>query len=356
MNILHFAVENFARVPEALVRAERELGHQSRLVTLYPTRRQFDDGAICLNMPLVGSAPLDTLKGWLHRNDPPVMSNRRRDDLSGPPVWNPGKGLRKALFDLRDELWEPRIRRVLKQLDIDAVDLLYLDGGAGFLRSGKIIQELKAAGKTLGVTYFGSDLRTRGIIPQVDFLADARFTMEFDHSLLYPAAEFLFFPFRLAEMPDPGPREPGPVRIGHAPTNRAVKGTDAILAELEALRQSHPIDIVLIENLPHVEALRLKATCDLFIDNIGELGYGINSLEALAMGIPTAVQLLQDFEAVLGDHSFIAIEKGTIGPALLPYIQSVEKRKALAEKGRAWVEKTHDPVRIVRHMLSRFKS
>ena len=235
MNILHFAVENYARVPEGLVRAERELGHQSRLVTLYPTRRRFDDGAICLNMPLVGSAQLDTLKGWLQRNDQPVMSNRRRDDLSGPPVWHPGKGLRKALFDLRDELWEPRIRRVLKQLDIDAVDLLYLDGGAGFLRSGKIVKELKAAGKALGVTYFGSDLRTRGIIPQVDSLADARFTMEFDHSLLYPAAEFLFFPFRLTEMPDIGPKKPGPVRIGHAPTNivehLSTRGYAAVVGE-----------------------------------------------------------------------------------------------------------------------------
>lgn len=356
MKILHFAVENFARVPEQLVLAERALGHDSLLMTLYPTRHCFDDGAMCLNMPFVGSTFATTVSEMLSRKHRPVMSNQRRKELSAPPVWNPGSGLKGRLFDLRDHLWEPRIRKALKSIDIDRFDLIYLDGGAGFLRSGKIVKELKSAGKKMCITYCGSDLRTRGIIPQVDILADARFTVEFDHSLLYPEAEFLFFPFRLATDIRPEAVAPHRLRIGHAPTNRAVKGTDDILAELETMQKEYPIDIVLIENLPHEQALQLKASCHIFIDNIGELGYGINSLESLAMGIPTAVELLPDFEAILGDHAFIKISRNRIAQALRPYLESEEKRKALGEKGRAWVDEKHNPRKIVQHMLHRINA
>jgi len=354
MKILHFAVENFARVPEAFVRAERQLGHESLLMTLYPTRHAFDDGAVCLNMPFVGGGFPAHLKSLLQGRSAEELSNRRRTGLAGVPVWEPGNGFKQKLFDLRDRIWESQIRKRLKSIDIDSYDLIYLDGGAGFLRSGKIVSELKAAGKKIGVTYCGSDLRTRGIIPSVDALADARFTVEFDHALLYPKAQFLFFPFRMPPVNCPAPTPGGRIRIGHAPTNRAVKGTDDILSELEAMKQDYPIDIILIENLPHAEALELKASCQLFIDNIGELGYGINSLESLAMGIPTAVQLLPDFEAVLGDHAFIPIEKGGIARALIPYIESTKKRKALGEKARAWVSEKHDAVKIVQEMLRRF--
>ncbi|MCK5146392.1 hypothetical protein KAR48_06520 [bacterium] len=354
MKILHFAVENFARVPETFVRAERELGHDSTLMTLYPTKHQFDDGAICLNMPFVGDEFASKVKKLLKISQSNKMSNQRRNDLYGPPVWNPGSGFKKALFELRDNLWEPRIRKALEKIDINSFDLIYFDGGAGFLRSGKIAKELKEQGHYIGINYCGSDLRTRGIIDSVDKLADARFTVEFDHSLLYPAAEFLFFPFRLSAYSKPDKKLTDTIRIGHAPTNRIVKGTDYILAELEGLKADHPIEIVLIENLSHPEALKLKASCDIFIDNIGELGYGINSLESLAMGVPTAVQLLPDFEAVLGKHPFINIQKGTIATSLQPYLKSSRKRRALADIGKGWVKLKHDPVKIVKKMLSRF--
>ncbi len=355
MKILHFAIENYARVPANLVRAERKLGHQSCLITLYKTFHNFNDEDICLNLPFVATNYIKYLKLFLYPQKNNV-SNIRRDEKQGVPIWKPASGFVEALFKSRDRLWETRIRKVLHSVEIESCDVLFLDGGAGFLRSGKIVQELKKQGIKIITCYFGSDLRTRGIIPEVESIADYRFTFEYDHTLVYPKLKFLFFPFELAkyEVPDRTPTDK--VRIGHAPTSRLAKGTDEILKELHRLQQRYPVEIVLIENVPHQKALSLKASCDIFVDTIGELGYGVNSLEALAMGIPTAVQILEDFEKTLGDHPFINISKNTIAEKLVPFIESPELRKQYGEKGKFWVQERHDPLKISQSILDYIQS
>ncbi len=352
MKILHFSLENFARVPANLVRAERKLGHESYLMTLYPSAHQFHDEDMCLDLPFVAKAYINRLKIFFNIHKRRV-ENDRLDSKRGVPIWRPSNVLVKGLFFLRDKIWEPKIRNVLESIHIHTFDLLFLDGGAGFLRSGRIVQELKQRGMKIGVLYCGSDLRTRGIIPRIDRLADYRFTVEFDHTLLDPGLRFLFSPFELPQFSEPGKKETDKVRIGHSPTNRAVKGTDIILEHLNRLKQDYPIEIVMIENLSHQEALRLKKSCDIFVDNIGQLGYGISSLEALAMGIPTAVELLPDFERVLGQHPFINISKKTLSEKLIPFIQSKKLRKTWGEKGKKWVKNRHDSVRVAKTILKR---
>lgn len=350
MKILHFAVENYARVPANLVRAERKLGHESYLVTLYPTFQDYDDEDICLDLPFVATNYLRHFKK-LFSPRKMKLSNLRKDPTQGVPVWQPGNTLSTALFHFRDKIWEKRIRPVLNRLDVASFDLLFLDGGAGFLRSGKIVRQLKGGGVKIITCYCGSDLRTRGIMPAIEELAEDRFTFEFDHTLLYPSLKFIFFPFELVSYAPPMPRSSQRIRIGHAPTNRLAKGTEAILKQLRTLERTFPVEIVLIENLPHKQALTLKASCDIFVDTVGELGYGINSLEALAMGIPTAVEILPDFEQVLGEHPFINISSDIVAERLIPFIESAELRQELGKKGKRWVETYHDPVRVSRTIL-----
>jgi hypothetical protein len=165
----------------------------------------------------------------------------------------------------------------------------------------------------------------------------------------------MLFPFELIEFEKPVPSYSDKIRIGHAPTNRHAKGTEAILKQFELLQKKYPLEIVLIENLPHGEALKLKASCDIFVDTIGELGYGVNSLEALAMGIPTAVEILPDFEAVLGEHPFINISANTIADKLTPFIESVDLREEWGKKGKEWVKSKHDPVHVARQILAQIQ-
>jgi hypothetical protein len=349
MKILHFAAENFARVPANLVKAERKLGHESYLATLYKTFQKYNDEDFCFDLPFVAT---DYLKLWKKYTSPQksTLTNLRLR-TNGPPVWKPAHALEALMIKARDRFWEPKVRAFLKSINIDSFDLIFLDGGLGFLRSGKIVRELRDQGKRIVICYYGSDLRTRGVIPQVDELAARRFTFEFDHTLFDPNLTFLLFPFELVKFEPPPRNHSHKVRIGHAPTNRGAKGTDAILEQLELLRKRFDIEIVLIENLPHAEALQLKASCDLFVDTVGELGYGVNSLEALALGLPTAVEILPDFEAVLGPHPFINVSANTIAEKLAPFIQSADLRAEWGKRGEAWVKTKHDPVRVASEIL-----
>jgi hypothetical protein len=351
MKILHFAIENYARVPANLVKAERELGHESYLMTLYRTFQRFDDEDYCLDLPFVATSSINHLRKLLSPRTTDV-TNLRREEAQGVPTWKPTSAFVGKLFALRDFVWERRVRSTLKSIGIESFDVISLDGGAGFLRNGKIVRELKDKGIKIVTCYCGSDLRTRGIIPTIEEIADCRFTFEFDHTLLYPDLKFLYFPFVLGQYDPPQPTPKKPIRIGHAPTNRVAKGTAEILESLDELAKSYPIEVVLIENLPHKQALSLKAGCDIFVDTVGELGYGVNSLEALAMGIPSAVEILGDFEKVLGDHPFIKVSRDTIVDNLKPYIESEELRKKSSEKGRAWVQARHDPLNVSREMIS----
>lgn len=82
--------------------------------------------------------------------------------------------------------------------------------------------------------------------------------------------------------------EPSPlVRIAHAPTDRAVKSTDRILAAVQLLKdRGYPVALLLIERKSHAETLALKAQyADILVDQLA-LGYGNNAIEAWGMGIP----------------------------------------------------------------------
>ncbi len=100
----------------------------------------------------------------------------------------------------------------------------------------------------------------------------------------------------------------------------------------------------------------MKAGCDIFIDQIGELGYGVNSLESLALGIPTAVELLPDFEDFLGSHPFITIDAENIEKKILPFIQSAELRNKQAVQGIKWVQNIHNAATVSQKILHTLKN
>lgn len=75
-------------------------------------------------------------------------------------------------------------------------------------------------------------------------------------------------------------------RIAHSPSQPDKKGTDVLHLACNCLKaKGVPIEIILIENYSHAEALRLKATCHACFDSFW-LGMQCSGIEAAAMGIP----------------------------------------------------------------------
>jgi len=349
MRILHIAPQNVAGVPITFVRAERQLGHESRLITLYRDPRGYEED-ICLELPLFDSGVVRLAKRLFAPPERLDVSCDARQPRGRPPVWEP-RFAERLLLRLREGIWKSKVERTLTEIDADSFDLIQYDGGLDFFRDGRVARRFKSLGKRIVCCYTGSDLRTRGVIAAVDGLADLRATVEYDHKRLYPGIMHVFFPFEPERMPARRRLDDGKLRIGHAPSVRRAKGTARILQALRTLRERYPqLEIVLIEGLPHARALELKSLCDIFVDQIGDLGYGINSLEALAMGIPVATSLAPGFADEYADHPFVAVTAENLESQLERLILDADLRAALGAKGKEWVRQYHDARQVVRRL------
>ena len=60
-----------------------------------------------------------------------------------PPVWFPENNIAKKLIQLRDKIWENRLRKFFSKFDIYQFDIYQLDSGLGFLRNAKFIKIIK---------------------------------------------------------------------------------------------------------------------------------------------------------------------------------------------------------------------
>lgn len=348
MKILHIAPFNVGNVPMTFVHAERNLGNESRLITFAKNIRGYPED-ICLNLPLVNFKGLVHLKRLIAGKARIEVTNKKPERTKIPFAWQPAR-LENLLIKLRESIWRPILQKLYQDLPIDTFDVIQLDGGIGFFRDGSDILRLKNQGKKIICCYAGSDLRVRGIIPPIDEISDLNVSVEYDHLSLHPNIRHIFFPFDAQNFKPLPYRDSKIIQIGHAPTNRAAKGSDEIIGVVKELEANYPVELVLIENLPHREALKRKAECHIFIDQIGDLGYGINSLESLAMGLPTCSCLVQGFDEQYPDHPFIVIDERNMKSRLISLIKDEKLRKKKGREGRDWVKKYHNPIQVVRRI------
>lgn len=143
------------------------------------------------------------------------------------------------------------------------------------------------------------------------------------------------------------------IRVGHAPTNRAVKDTDAFLAACERLG----VEPVLIEGQSWADCLALKATCDVLYDQV-QLGYGNNAIEAWALGIPVIAgaseEILSTMRNEFGQLPFLTATVDTLGDAIAE-MTNRDTRQQWAETGQAHIERWHDGRESVQRLTAIYR-
>ena len=151
----------------------------------------------------------------------------------------------------------------------------------------------------------------------------------------------------------------GILKIGHAPSNRDVKGTDQIMKVLQDLQSTHGkrFEFHLIENVPHDEVMDAYQSIDVLIDQIYGGWYGGLAVEAMALGKPVLCYIRED------DLKFIPPEMAenlpivktcpeTLKMDLISLIEMPYKNLVdLGKKSRQYVEKWHCPRKIVRGLI-----
>jgi hypothetical protein len=138
-------------------------------------------------------------------------------------------------------------------------------------------------------------------------------------------------------------RPSGKLRIAHAPTNRAIKSTDAFLAAAKKLNRDVAVEVILVERTAWAECLRQKASADIYFDQV-TLGYGNNAIEAWGMGIPVIAgaesKTLDEMDRRFGELPFLEADEGSIYEALR-ILANPSSRRAWGEAGRRHAQRFH---------------
>ena len=348
MKVLYIAAEHVSGTLALFQQEHRRRGDECRYVTFWPSRWAFPED-ICLNLSFMPNRP------WI-RGLRELLLRGRGHGIHRPltpqePFWNP-RSLERTLFAFRDFINWPDVAAAIHRHGLRDFDIVHLDGGLDFTRDARYVESVRAGGKHVVCFYHGTDLRNRGLVRNVDRLTELRLTSEWDLLEFDPRLEYLYLPFETSHYGDRTYQFHHPIRIGHASRN-IFKGTEQIVSAVNRLKQKHAVELILLQDLPHAEALRLMNECDIFVDqltNAGGWGYGMSSVEALAMGLPVVTNIPPQMMAQLGEHPFIQADSQTIADVLERLITDQHLCRALSLVGQKWVRARHD-VKVVGDQL-----
>jgi glycosyltransferase involved in cell wall biosynthesis len=141
--------------------------------------------------------------------------------------------------------------------------------------------------------------------------------------------------------------------IVHAPSSRARKGTEHVIAACAGL----DADLEIVEGLHHEQAQQRYRAADIVVDQLNAGWYGMFAIEAMALGKPV-VGFLHDEAALRTEEAFgvavpiVRADKGTLREQLAGLVASGEERRRIGAESRAYVERVHDIERIADRLLA----
>jgi len=283
------------------------------------------------------------------------------DKWTHMPVFKPKNAAEKAYMKYRENRNKGKFLKVLNEINADNFDIFHFDGGIDFFSDSRLAKKWKSAGKKIVNCYFGDDLRTRGIVKEMDELSDLNLTFEYDHTLRHPNINFLFFPFdnsNINYVSDAEYNSAKKLRIIHSPTHRYIKGTQEVIAAIDEVKKHKDFEFLIVENAPREEVIKIKSTCHIAIDQIGNrggTGYGINSLETLSMGIPTITDMNCGMDTWLPENPFIVANAENLAAKLSELLSDRELRMKKRFVSRAWVDKYHSYKSVFEKLLEYYK-
>lgn len=337
--ILHVAPQNYAGVPYDFFSMHNACGDSSRLISLHKNPLSFKED-ICLDFPL---PDFDLAKKWRRKK----VSDMEETKITSAPIFKSKNMFESLYYYFSDISRSPKVDSLIQKLSLDDYDIIHFDGGLDFYRSPKQALKWKAAGKKIVCCYYGSDLRIRGLIPELDKISDLNITSEYDHLALKKDLKYIFYPYNTNEVPAKVSRDDDKIVVVHSPTNRKYKGTDLIIKVMNKIcGENKKVEFVLIENRPRTEVLEAKNKCDICIDQVGGTmggtGYGKAGIETLAMGIPVITNMTKEYQDWLPENPFsVANNEEELYSSLNELISDLNLRSEKGSFGKKWVEKYH---------------
>ncbi len=201
------------------------------------------------------------------------------------------------------------------------------------------------------------DERVEQAIVVMRTYADRLFVTSVNHHAFVPDAAYLPRAIDLAEWPEvPVAQRARPVVV-HAPTRRDRKGTDQILADLEALRdEGVDFELRLVEQVPHAVAREAIADADVLVDNIVAGSYGIVSLEAMACGKVVLANLSDAVRLAHPDSPIVHVDPTTFRATMRRLLPDAAERSSVGALGRPFVARVHGADRVAAQLVEAYRA
>lgn len=212
---------------------------------------------------------------------------------------------------------------------------------------------LRALRKKSVYHYLGTDIR--GKTPQqlaYGKRAGAEIVGSYDAIRWVPGAHVLPVGVDLAPFTPVPPSDRARPLVVHAPSQRAKKGTEHVIAACAQL----PVELRLVEGLHHEQAKQLYAEADIVVDQLNAGWYGLFAIESMALGKPV-LTFLHDEAVRRSEEAFgvrvpiVSATKETLVDVLRPLVESAELRRRIGAESRAYVERVHDVERMTDRLL-----
>ncbi|MDQ1261110.1 MAG: hypothetical protein QG575_291 [Euryarchaeota archaeon] len=299
--VLH--VGSIAGVPQELSRAQRRLGHKSDVISFQPH-------------------PFDYEVDYFRPTRLP--------------------------FPLR---YIERLHSISKIVgDYDILHLHYFS----VLPFGLDLPLWKMLGKKIVFHYHGDDIRNKGegMLPRK--YAEAVLVSTPDLLAWSPRAKWTANPIDLRKYPYIGVEDHNrKLRIVHAPSVPKVKGTEYVVKAVEELKsEGYKIELDLVKNMPHQEAVEHYKQADIVVDQLLIGWYGVFAIECMALGKPVCVYIRKDLESYLTNNPLVSTTSSRLKEDLRKLIEDSDLRRAIGEEGRRFVEKKHDSEKIAKYLIS----
>lgn len=145
--------------------------------------------------------------------------------------------------------------------------------------------------------------------------------------------------------------------IVHAPTNRKIKGTEFIISAVEKLSSEiSNIELIIVEHKPHSEAIEIYKKADIIVDDILQGPYGIFAIECMALGKPVLCHIHKNLVSYYEELPIINTSPKTIYGDLKKLIENPRKIEEIGRKGREYVEKNHDSIKIAKQLIDIYRN
>ncbi len=212
---------------------------------------------------------------------------------------------------------------------------------------------LRATGRKSVYHFLGSDIRgkTPAELAYAD-RADACIVGSHDAARWLPQAHVVPPGVDLRRLRPCPPADRARPLVVHAPSSRARKGTEHVIAACDSL----PVDLDIVEGVSHEQALLRYQKADIVVDQLNAGWYGVFAIEAMALAKPVVTFLHEDAvrraEEAFGLRlPLVPATKEPLAEPLRRLVESPQERRRIGEESRAYVEQVHDADRIADRLL-----